>query len=403
MRRFTSSLLLLSASLYADVKQEPPPGIAQPHSGVQIARPSEMYNPAARPIVLDGPDVFVFGEVLFARPVQGGMEFAYRADGGASGYVGLPTPGESTTFPSGATAVTRPLSGTVRSTVGKWDWGFRIGMGYNMRHDGWDVNTSWLRFHTRKGDTTVAHTGAPIVPLMVPPYSGQNGLPPGTPSSSLLFVNRAATRWKLHIDIVDLEVGREYYVSQWMTLRPFMSARFALIPQRFRQTYSGGTFVADFIGSRATNASLNTLPSSSMTVHLRNRFWGVGPRAGMTTIWGMIPSISLYGNADFSLLWGNFHVRSRFDTNVSGVTTQIVNVRNNHETIRPTLTLGTGLRYDHNFHDAWALGFLLGYEQMLFWDQNQFMKFGAGDTLSLNAMNDNLALAALHCGIVFDF
>jgi len=29
-----------------------------------------------------------------------------------------------------------------------YDLGFRVGAGYNMAHDEWDLNLTWLRFYT---------------------------------------------------------------------------------------------------------------------------------------------------------------------------------------------------------------------------------------------------------------
>jgi hypothetical protein len=376
---------------------------------------SGMVNPSARPVVKTSADVNIFGELLFMKAEQGGMEFALRRYGHDIGQPSTAAAAAALPIPNAASG---PQYGKVISSQSNWDWGLRIGMGYNMVHDGWDIAATWMRFHTIHDATNTGHGRAAgeYVPLIVPPMSGQNGSDTGgaittggtvTAPGFLIKCDWVTQRWRLNLDTADLEVGREFFVSRWMTLRPFIGPRAAFINQHYRPQFFGGEFVSLFDGS-ASQTTPNLISESASVVRseMRNRFWGCGPRLGIASVWGMGYGLSIYGNADMSILWGHFRVRNEtYITQQNGTVTQIVNFTNNRQARVPTANLMAGIRYDHVFGEMsdYGLAILLGYEHNLYWDQNQAMKFDHANSFALGSVSDDLSLAGLHFGALFDF
>src|ERR1700722_5714074 len=86
------------------------------------------FNPPARPVVKDGVDIFITGELLVWREREDGLDYAVELDD---------VPLE-----------TRAIKGEAVHFKGKWNAGFRLGIGYNTPHDGWALDLPWARFHS---------------------------------------------------------------------------------------------------------------------------------------------------------------------------------------------------------------------------------------------------------------
>jgi hypothetical protein len=175
-----------------------------------------MINPPARPVVKDGVDLFITGEVLVWKAHQDDMAYAVELD---------------------ATPVNNGFNeGRAKHWSGKWAAGFRLGLGYNMPHDGWDLNLMWTRFYTSHrasndcGDCGCSDTGF-FQPIFLPKdYSH-------TASTPTFATEAESKKWKLNLNMVDLEMGREFFVSKWLTLRPHVGLRGAWIHQRFGELH----------------------------------------------------------------------------------------------------------------------------------------------------------------------
>ena len=87
---------------------------------------SGMINPPGRPQVRDGVDLFLFGELLYWNAHENGLPVAIVNHASSANL----------------------SKSEVRSIHSHWDVGFRVGVGYNLPHDGWDLSLSWLRLNT---------------------------------------------------------------------------------------------------------------------------------------------------------------------------------------------------------------------------------------------------------------
>lgn len=230
--------------------------------------------------------------------------------------------------------------------------GFKVGAGIISDHDNWDLMTqyTWLRQHAR-GNNSVSHTD------VVPAFSALNG-------TTFVSENKSRGEWKSHFNNIDLELGRSFFISRRLVLRPHIGLKGAWINQKFN--ISSGTQGVS-IDPRLVNAiDFIALPTSLIGVSdtenkQSQRFWGVGLRAGLNTSWHFTRDWSIYGNIAASELSCRFKNKvtvkqtANFPSPANDVEA-VTNVYNMSETksfhiMRPVLEMALGLRYEVMFSD----------------------------------------------------
>lgn len=191
----------------------------------------------------------------------------------------------------GSTAGTLPLTnGNVlgfSSGHHDWDWdfGFRLGMGFHLNHDAWNVDVSWLWYNMNQEVSTRVESGACIIPLFAP---AQSSVPNASHES-------ASSRWHLAMNVFDVALGKPHHISRYMVMSPHFGLRGAWIDQDLAWRYSG---------------SFNSVGSAKSTA--KNDFWGIGSRAGIQTDWILGADWHLIANLSVSSLFGKFDVDQHF-------------------------------------------------------------------------------------------
>lgn len=277
-----------------------------------------------RPCVDPCGNWFVDAEFLYWNASEQGLEFTTEFESGSSS--------------SGLRAKTK-------SPCNNWGPGVRLGLGYDLPCDGWDVVAYWTYLYTRSTKSTHNNSsnGDDFVVDNFVDGSGNN-------------FGRNHARWILNLNLLDVELGREFCCSPCLTLRPFIAIRAAWIDQRFN------------IGSHGSSSSSSSSSSSfSGGPKLKTRFSGAGLRGGLDSEWKFgWCGLSLYGEAAASILYGEyrstFHNRCdcfRFETETCGGAA--------------IADAAIGLRWREYFCcDTIALTVDLGYETHYFWNQNRF-------------------------------
>jgi len=311
----------------------------------------------------------------------------------------------------------------------QWDPGFRVGLGLNGDCDGWDLYAHWTYFHTcNKRSTSVEDSifGAINFPLgkslMSPWFNPGNssfGKTESQVSNDIHFFTKIKAKWRLNYNVIDLEMGRKYWLSQCMSMRPFMGIRGAWTRIHFSTTPS-----FDSVGLSEGKPILN---EASYKVRFKNRFWGVGLLGGFQPDWHFGCGFSLFGNVDFALLWGDFDIKRKENTNVfltnqqgdfALITDDLGTSKNAFSAMQAILDLGIGLRWESNFcQDRYHLGLDLGWEHHIWFDHNHRFQlrgsFESDDTiideifgLSFQHFDEtygDLVLGGLTARLRFDF
>ncbi|MGH2638971.1 MAG: Lpg1974 family pore-forming outer membrane protein, partial [Rhabdochlamydiaceae bacterium] len=262
----------------------------------------------------------------------------------------------------------------------KWSWGFKAGIGVNMDHDMWDTNFYYTWFRTENSNAMGVNDTLPNVTTFLPPVT--------TNVSTKLH-------WSIQFSMFDWELGRWFYVSKSLSLRPHVGVKGGWINQERKVDSS---LLSDEIVS--TGAS-----------RFANDFWGVGPSAGLNTMWvlgsagaNMDHRFSFFGDFAGALMYGHFHDTYSVAEVTSNVTSNVKITNLDRNLAVPMLQTAFGLSWDTSFNRA-RNHFMMkvGYELQYWFRQNQFLSHNttfATDTLRCSA---DLALQGVTAELRFDF
>ena len=280
----------------------------------------------------------------------------------------------------------------------KWDFGFKAGLGYNTTCDGWDFGVLWTRFDGRASSHNEAERDDNQTLLTL--WSDDKSV---SDPGEALFATDIETHWKLHLNLVDIALGRKYWNSPRVALRPHIGLRIAYVKQNFEIQHLGGVKTT----STPTDAENNE-------VNLKNAFNGVGIRVGLDGEWNVGCGFALYGNFALSLINGRFKV-DHDETNREAVSpfskTKALETKDNFRATRWISDLALGVQYSALFCDCnYGLTVSLGWEQHLFLDQNQLWRVtpqqgsGTGDDNNIyDQCRGDLSTQGWTLTVVFDF
>lgn len=289
-------------------------------NGASSQKPTNM---SARPPLTNGLNLWVLGEALLWQANEENLTYAYEQEGSSS-------------------------FNEIKNLDFDWDWGFRVALGYNAPRDGWDFSLMWTHIHNHAEDSV--ENDIDDQELIMPVWN-INNVGVGN------LMDKAKARWNVHLEQVDLGLGKEYYVGKHLTLRPNGGLRADWIYQDYDVTYVPTGFTA-----------------FPQRIEMTNRFFGFGFFAGLDTDWMLGQGFSLYGMADFALLLGFFDVDQKVrQTNPNTGTPQQGNIDSSLRTGKGILDLNLGFKWSHLYtKNSWRLTFKAGYEYHVYFDQNQF-------------------------------
>jgi len=323
------------------------------------------YNYPSRTVTRCPWDVFFDVSFIYWQPTQENME------------LGLLT----TTYTG--TSKSQELNPTFN-----YKPGFKIGLGGNFDHDNWDMHGEYTWFH----NTNSSSTGLPVSEAGV-----VNGINPawGSPNANYGTSNSystAAQKWTLDMDLLDLDLGRWYYVGTKLTCRPSFGLRGAVIKQQANQTYTNDNVLV---------GTVNTL-----TVKNKSNSWAIGPKFALDSNWVIGSGFRLFGNAEADVLYTRYTKLSS-DLKNTSVTfvPEVFTKQSSVGTLRTHIDLVTGLGWGTYIDcNNWYLDFSAGYEFQVFFDQNAFRFFSDNVMHGKSfAPNGNLYLQGLTLTARLDF
>jgi hypothetical protein len=186
----------------------------------------------------------------------------------------------------------------------------------------------------------------------------------------------AAGNWKLLFNVVDVEIGRNFFVGQYLALRPHAG---------LKGTWQKQNLIID-------NEIIALSIPRMLQLKQKIRYWGIGMSAGTDTSWQFTSNFSLFANCALTALWTDFHVhRKEFNLNLNTLEeTKVLDTTNNFYTLKPILECTIGLRGDVWWNDDDChFGIEAGWEEQVWWSFNQFIKLteeGAHGDLTLHGL-----------------
>ncbi len=325
----------------------------------QTIRNIPTITPPVSPHVVDGTDTFVYADFIWWQTYIDGMEYAYTgvADNGYAVAAGSST-------------------GNGKAMVPEFKFapGLKAGLGWHFDHDGWDMQAGWTLLSSNSEQnsiSTFANSGTGM--RSVQEVVLNNGV------SETISLSDASSKWKQNFNVIDLELGRDFFLSRYLTMRPHFGFKSAWIHET-----TTNTFVA------ATGTVNTAAPASTLTSYVLENYehmWGIGIRGGLDTGWHLNKNWMFYGDLAFTNLWGVFH-KSAEGTNYSSTgSSKTLDVDQEYHTIIPVIEAGFGLSYINWFsNNRVRYECRFGWEEQVWLDYNRSQDFTRVGNLTVQGL-----------------
>jgi hypothetical protein len=334
-------------------------------------------TPEAAAKVEGESDFFIMADLIYWTAKQDGLEYARN---------GIPNQTlDGTTLPPAFANIA--AIGETKAIGSHWDPGFKVGIGLNLQHDGWDVSCVYTWFQSEHSDTGTNGAFAPLWNV----GDFRNGTPNFTMRS--LF-NTVAASWKVNFNNVNFKLGRNFYISHFLKLHPYFG---------FRAAWQKQDFITDFADLANAPVTEATQRPTILKMNADQDHWGIGVLGGLAAAFQFNHNWSLFGSFDLSGLWGQYDIK-RKDTAtwVSGSTTTDQTYfwgQNKYHTVVPVCDLNLGFRFDHWFDkDNHHFSISAGWEELVWFNMNQFIEIFTPD-----GNNGNLSFQGFTLEFRFDF
>ncbi len=291
---------------------------------------------SANAIVTNGTDVFITADFLYWSLREDGLGFAMSGFGNAT---------------------SDPSKGGVHHIRSEFEPGFKVGLGGVFYRNHWDLYFQYTHLAT---DPPKRREERPFRSLLQPLW--RIGVPNNEVNSAFLI--EAQAQWEHKFNVVDGELGYNHFISQFLTLRPFIGLKGARQIEHYRVRYL-----------------LETSPNLVDDIYrMKNdqNIWGFGIRGGLNTSWHLSKVVSIYGNFAITGLWSYYDVE-RKDVQITE-DKQILQIFN-HEvnrfhTIIPVIEVGLGAKFETYFlDDDYHIALQVGWEEQVYMDFNQLIRF----------------------------
>lgn len=264
-------------------------------------------------------------------------------------------------------AGTYPQNYSLSNQQYDWSWGARASAGYAMDHDGWDFQAQWTWFRsTHIHDRTAPAGGGFYSPVAGVDFLSSPGL---NIQSTALNAHR-----RLLINMGDLDLGREFFISKWLVLRPHVGARGIWVERHLKVNAVNITAIP-----AGLDANTNRITSLS-----KGSYNAGGMYIGLDTQWGFGDGWSLFGNLDQALVYGrNTFTVSEVDHTTTAPKYTRYTATDRWNTVRGMTDIAIGLRWDYMFgNDSYRLRLQAAWEEHIF-SNLDVTNFGSSGDLAL--------------------
>jgi len=231
----------------------------------------------------------------------------------------------------------------------KYKPGYQVGVGYKIHRDSWDVYAEYTCFHQKVHtfkqviDTAVQDMHAIWLVFVVPALLNDG-------------FRSCSSAWTTNLDILDAEIGRNFFCGRYLTFRPSLGLRTLWLEQKYNLTYI---------------SSQDAIPAYSSN---KSNSWGIGPRLALKNAWNLYGGLKILGDFGISLLHVQDHVSVKQSTpllSLAGLSDDVSYLNKERISIlKPILDLSLGLGWGLPFrHDKCAFDLQLAYDYSLYWDQ----------------------------------
>jgi hypothetical protein len=278
----------------------------------------------------------------------------------------------------------------------EWRPGLRLGFGWLFgNYDQWDLHANWTCFYDKATIRRGSRTS--LVQTYTPSWSPILGP----------LVTRIHGAWNLHYNVLDLSVGRNYFISRKVALRPHVGLRGVWINLDYQAHYTS-TLTA------LTSPSNDATSASSTAFKATNDFEGIGVRSGADLMWHFSNHFGISSKFSAALLYGHFDVDETFyGINLAdGIPLNPLTEKysNNLDRVRVNIEAFLGLFFETRLANGkYHFTLHAGYELSEWFQQNQLSAFnfsadtGSAIFLIPTGKDGDLGLQGLTISACFNF
>lgn len=271
-----------------------------------------------------------------------------------------------------------------------WDWGLKAGFGINLPHDGWDLGVEYTYFASNSTDASTKAPPSALQPLRL---------------YSTMLAIKAKSFFDLDYQNVDVNLGKSYFLSQKLFVRPFVSVKSCWLDLDQNITYTASS-LNDFLFPGTERTAGHDFKSKNSS-----NFWGIGPRIGVNSKWFLGHGFSFFSDIAGSLLYGYFqtHYYEKIPpNNVQFADGGVIKNRYKFHLFVPFVQMYGGLAWQgYVNHDKQYITLKFGYEVQYYWRANQMVYTedfsNPAGAFNTRAAFDNLSEDVMLYGITGEF
>lgn len=334
----SAMLCASSTPTFAANKVATTPNMQSKNGSDKAVSMDKTITPPAGPLVSNGADVYLTADFIWWKAQQDGLTYAFNG-----------TTDRNLTL--------NAEKGSLHEPHFKYEPGFKVGLGVLSNHDNWDFYSQYTWLKVEESDTKNEFHN-----------KGTDNYLLGTDTFNFGSNPRFAEmegKWGLNFNVLDIEMGRNFWLSKRLTMRPHVGMKFSWIKQDF-----------DVHGEDYTLLDAPSKLDYEFDLHQ----FGVGVRAGLDNSFYMANKWSIFGDLAVTGLWNSFK-SSREDTyQATPASTEFepAHVHYRPHSVTAVLELDLGLRFETIFSKGRYMYMLqAGWETQVWFNQGQFVSFNS--------------------------
>lgn len=196
-----------------------------------------------------------------------------------------------------------------------WNFGYRVLLGYNLAHDGWETGFIYTNFsvtgHDKAAISGCDPTNISIAEGAIVPSVGSPSVVGDGEGGTFGYALQACSKKKLIFRTLKWDLARDFFVSDCLSIRPCTALLSVWCDTKQSTRYSGGDPITQ------GDATVLGLGENAISIRSISRFRGIGPSFGVGLSWYMGCSMHLFTDLSTAILCGKFKVSERTKYNGS--------------------------------------------------------------------------------------
>ncbi len=265
------------------------------------------------------------------------------------------------------------------------DPGFKVALGLDLKYDGWDTIVEYTWLHAKNTKHFAGGNNFAAKFKFANEYN----------SFSDHDVDSGKMNWTMRFNAIDWELGRNFFVSPKLTLRPHFGLKGAWHTTRLHLHLND---INHFDDTGLTAVQVDRLYGRD-----KQSYWGIGIRSGLDTSWMFSRNWSLIGNFAITPMWSTFKTEQKTretdvvdvaqngQTDFSGEFFEYGKIKDIQHMMNMVFEFQLGVRWDYFFSDNdYRLRLQAVWEQQAWQNYNQMYSYDYVDSLTMQGLTVKL-------------